>query len=126
MTLHNRINSIIVITDRIVLDNQLTKTLTDLQGVEGVVKSTENSSELRKYLEIGGITISTIRNFSSCKIYRRAFRKKFGVIIDEVHSSQTGQNNLKLRKVLSINEDEEDEITTTQLQDYTNYVIKPK
>ena len=42
--------------------------------------------------------------------------KRFGVIIDEVHSSQTGQNNLNLRKVLSINEEEEDEITTSQLQ----------
>lgn len=123
----NRIfDSIIVITDRIVLDNQLTKTLTDLQGVEGVVKSTENSTELRKYLEIGGsIIISTIQKFSVVvKSIEELSGKRFGVIIDEVHSSQTGQNNLNLRKVLSINEEEEDEITTSQLQDYTNQLIK--
>lgn len=118
-------DSIIVITDRRVLDSQLQKTIKDLEGVEGVVKQIdENSKQLKKYLESGGsIIITTIQKFSVVvKSIQELSGRTFGVIIDEVHSSQTGKTGLNLRKVLSINE--EDEVTNSELQDYTNSVVK--
>ncbi len=59
-------DSIIVITDRRVLDSQLQKTIKDLEGVEGVVKQIdEDSKQLKGYLESGGsIIITTIQKFS--------------------------------------------------------------
>ena len=58
-------DSIIVVTDRKVLDNQLQKTIDDLKKNKGVVYPVEKgSSDLRKFLESGkDIIISTIQKF---------------------------------------------------------------
>ena len=97
-------DSIIVVTDRKVLDKQLQRLIQSLIRVQGVVKPVEGTSkELRKYLESGNdIIISTIQKFPFIsKAMSSLGNRKFAVIIDEVHSSQNGKSAQSLKKVLS-------------------------
>lgn len=105
-------DTIIVITDRRVLDKQLQKTLKDLQQTDGVVNPIDiNSQQLKEYLEKGkDIIITTIQKF---KVISETISKlkgnTFGVVIDEVHSSQSGESSKHLKKSLLVDIDEEDE-----------------
>lgn len=102
-------DSIIVVTDRKVLDEQLQYTIKQLEQVEGVVcKVDKGSSQLKEHLEKGkGIIITTIQKFPyiSEEISKLGSRT-FGVVIDEVHSSQSGENSKHLKKSISKMEDE--------------------
>ena len=101
----NRVfDSIIVITDRKVLDKQLQNTLTQLEKTKGVVqKIDKDSKQLRESLEQGkSIIVTTIQKFSVVVEKMTELKgKTFGVVIDEVHSSQTGESAKNLKKVLS-------------------------
>tara|TARA_X000000950_G_C13915612_1_gene660854 strand:+ start:3221 stop:6163 length:2943 start_codon:yes stop_codon:yes gene_type:complete len=104
-------DSIIVVTDRKVLDNQLQKTINDLKKNKGVVYPVEKgSSDLKKFLESGkDIIISTIQKFPQISDTISSLGdKRFAVIIDEVHSSQSGQLSKELKKSLSKDEDEDE------------------
>ncbi len=97
-------DSVIVVTDRKVLDSQLRETIKQSEQVEGVVHpADQNSSQLRGYLESGkNIIISTIQKFNFISETIGALNSKtFAVIIDEVHSSQTGESARNLRASLS-------------------------
>ena len=105
-------DTIIVITDRKVLDRQLQKTLKDLQQTDGVVNPVDlNSSQLQEYLEKGkDIIITTIQKFSVIsETISKLKSKTFGVVIDEVHSSQSGESSKHLKKSLSKDIDVEEE-----------------
>ena len=101
----NRIfDSIIVVTDRRVLDRQLRNTIRQVAQVEGVVHAADkNSAQLREFLESGkDIIISTIQKFSMiAEEIGKLKSKTFAVIVDEVHSSQTGESAKNLRVSLS-------------------------
>ena len=101
----NRIfDSVIVVTDRRVLDKQLQETIKQSEQVEGVVHSVDKTSaQLKSYLESGkDIIISTIQKFSViAETIGELNSKTFAVIIDEVHSSQTGEAARNLRASLS-------------------------
>ena len=100
-------DTIIVVTDRKVLDRQLQKTISDLSQIVGVVNPVDESSQqLLDYLEKGkDIIITTIQKFPviSEKISQLRSRT-FGIIIDEVHSSQSGENSKHLKKSVSVGE----------------------
>lgn len=105
-------DSIIVVTDRIVLDKQLRKTIKSLQQVEGVVNAVENtSSELKTYLQKGkDIIIVTIQKFGVIADTMSELKgQTFAVIIDEAHSSQSGESAKQLKKTLSVNDNGEEE-----------------
>ena len=101
----NRIfDSVIVVTDRRVLDKQLQETIKQSEQVEGVVHRVDrDSAQLRGFLESGkDIIISTIQKFSViAETIGELKSKTFAVIIDEVHSSQTGEAARNLRASLS-------------------------
>ena len=101
----NRIfDSVIVVTDRRVLDKQLQETIKQSEQVEGVVHSVDKTSaQLKSYLESGkDIIISTIQKFSViAETIGELKSRSFAVIIDEVHSSQTGEAARNLRASLS-------------------------
>ena len=112
--------SIIVVTDRRVLDKQLQETIKQVAQVDGVVHPVdETSAQLRGYLESGkDIIISTIQKFSMiAKEIGKLKSKTFAVIIDEAHSSQSGESARNLRISLSqgielgVTEDDADEVS---------------
>ncbi|MCX2718911.1 type I restriction endonuclease subunit R [Lentiprolixibacter aurantiacus] len=99
-------DSVIIITDRKVLDKQLQDTVKSLEQVQGVVQQIDKDSEqLRKSLKSGkNIIITTIQKFGVVVNRIKELKgMKFGVIVDEVHSSQGGKGSKNLNKTLSIN-----------------------
>lgn len=104
-------DSVIVVTDRTVLDDQLKNTILSLEKTQGVVKGVNDSKELKKCLEQGkDIIITTIQKFPFIsKTIAALADKTFGVIIDEVHSSQSGELSKELKKSLSKTEADDDD-----------------
>jgi type I restriction enzyme R subunit len=105
-------DTIIVVTDRTVLDDQLRNTIRSLEKIDGVVNGVEHGAqELRKFLEQGkDIVITTIQKFPFIsETIASLGNRTFGVIIDEVHSSQSGELSKELKKSLSKSEEDDDE-----------------
>ena len=103
-------DTIIVITDRKVLDQQLQYTIKQLEQTSGVVNPVdENSSQLKKYLENGkDIIITTIQKFPRIsETINELPNRSFGIIVDEVHSSQSGESSKHLKKSLSKGEEDD-------------------
>jgi len=119
-SLHNAANekifhSVVVITDRRVLDQQLQDTIFQFEHKLGVVqKIDENTQQLAKALADGvPIIISTIQKFPFITQAIRTMEangkgvaistagKRFAVIVDEAHSSQSGETAMELRKILN-------------------------
>ncbi|MCH8010727.1 MAG: type I restriction endonuclease subunit R [Candidatus Marinimicrobia bacterium] len=97
-------DSVIVVTDRRVLDKQIRNTVKQLEQTKGVVNPVDiNSQQLKEYLELGkSIIITTIQKFPFIsEEISKLKSKKFGVIIDEVHSSQSGETSKHLKMSLS-------------------------
>ncbi len=108
-------NTVIVITDRRVLDQQLQDTIYQFEHKQGVVeKIDENTQQLAKALSGGvPIVITTIQKFPFIAQALDTLAKKgdgvqidtsgktFAVIVDEAHSSQSGETATELRKVLN-------------------------
>lgn len=103
--------SVIVITDRRVLDKQLQETITQFEHKQGVVaKIDENSDQLAEALKAGvKIIITTLQKFPFVldKIGDLP-QRSYAVIVDEAHSSQTGDAADKVREVLTGYGDGED------------------
>ncbi len=106
-------DTILVITDRRVLDKQLQRTVGKLEQTEGVVNAvTDDSKQLKEFLEKGkDIVVTTIQKFPHVsEVISQLKGNSFAVIIDEVHSSQTGETAKHLKKSLSVNEEEETDL----------------
>jgi type I restriction enzyme R subunit len=106
-------DTIIVVTDRTVLDDQLRNTIRSLEKIDGVVNGVEHGSqELKKFLEQGkNIVITTIQKFPFIsETIASLGNKTFGVIIDEVHSGQSGERAKDLKKSLSKSDEDGDEV----------------
>lgn len=110
--LHNDLNekifqSVIIVTDRRVLDSQLQDTVYQFDHVEGVVqKIDKNSEQLKNAIEAGaGIIITTLQKFPVIYKEVNSGNKNFAIIVDEAHSSQTGDAAKKLKRALADTED---------------------
>ncbi len=131
-TLHNEkdevvFDTVIVITDRTVLDEQLKDTIKQFESTPGVVvtidsKQGSKSGSLATALKGGAkIIVVTLQTFPFVlKEIRESTglaNKKFAVIIDEAHSSQSGSAARNLRGVLAATglPDDEEEITVEDL-----------
>ncbi len=107
--LHNQKNenvfdTIIVITDRKVLDSQLQKAIYQLEHKHGVVvKIEKDSNQLAQAMQKGTkIIISTLQKFPFILDKIDELKKnKYAVIVDEAHSSTTGENMSSLKEVLA-------------------------
>jgi type I restriction enzyme R subunit len=108
-------DSVIVVTDRVVLDQQLQDTIYQFEHKRGVVQRIDESSkQLAQALESGvPVIITTLQKFPfvADHLLKRAEErgekdrgdlptKRFAVIIDEAHSSQGGEASIKLKAVL--------------------------
>ena len=88
-------DSVIVVTDRRILDDQIQKTVKQFMQVGSTVGHAEHSGDLRKFIEEGKkIIISTVQKFPFVldEIAKDAGAKTFAIIIDEAHSSESGRN----------------------------------
>ncbi len=97
-------DSIIVTTDRRVLDKQLQDTVFSMDHTAGVVvRVDKNARQLTEALADGAkIIISTLQKFPFVDVSKVATAgKRFAVIVDEAHSSQTGEASEKLKQVLA-------------------------
>lgn len=97
-------DSIIVVTDRIVLDSQIQRTIKQFEQVEGIVEHIDKGSKhLKEALEEGKkIIITTIHKFPYIvNEIGELPGNKFAIIIDEAHSSQSGNMQSKLNETLA-------------------------
>lgn len=105
-------DSVIVVTDRRVLDKQLQDTIYQFEHKQGVVaRIDQHSSQLAEALATGTpIIITTLQKFPFVteKIGELAARS-YAVIVDEAHSSQTGEAARSMKEVLSVTSLEEAE-----------------
>lgn len=99
--------SIIVVTDRKVLDSQLQDTIYQFDHVLGVVqKIDKNAQQLKEAINSGvPIIITTLQKFPVIFEEINSANKNFAVIVDEAHSSQTGEAAKKLKKALGDSEE---------------------
>jgi len=98
-------DSIVVITDRLVLDRQLQRTMRNFQQVLGVVENIEKTARrLKDALQAGKtIIVSTLQKFPViADEIGELPGKRFAVIVDEAHSSQSGESAKALRSALSV------------------------
>ncbi len=128
---HKQFDSVIIVTDRTVLDDQLQDTIYQFEHVDGVVgrinnkegdgsKSEKLATALEKSQPIIIVTIQTfphvlraIENSVSLK------ERCYAIIADEAHSSQTGSTARQLKEVLmlEVSDDSEEEVTTEDILD---------
>ena len=96
-------DSIIVVTDRIILDKQIRDTIKSFAQVASVVGHAKNSGDLRQFLKEGKkIIISTVQKFPAIlsEIGNEHRGHKFAIIIDEAHSGQGGRTTAGMNVVL--------------------------
>jgi type I restriction enzyme, R subunit len=101
-------DSVIVVTDRRILDDQIQKTVKQFMQVGATVGHAEHSGDLRQFIEEGKkIIISTVQKFPFIlsEIEKDAKGKTFALIIDEAHSSQGGKTSSAMSAALADPED---------------------
>lgn len=106
-------DSIIIITDRRLLDQQIQATIKQFAQVGATVGHAEHSGDLRKFIESGKkIIISTVQKFPFIldEIGDQHRGRSFAIVIDEAHSSQGGKTASKMNQALAEEPDPEDEI----------------
>lgn len=115
----NIFDSVIVVTDRINLDKQIKNTIKSFMQVANTVGHAESSGDLKKLLKEGKkIIITIVHKFPYIleDIGNEHRKNNFAIIIDEAHSSQSGNMSAKMNMALSENyEDGEDETTEDKI-----------
>lgn len=111
--------SVIIVTDRKVLDSQLQNTVYQFDHVQGiVVKVDKNAQQLKEAIEDGaGIIITTLQKFPVIYNQVHSGNKRFAVIIDEAHSSQSGDSAKKLKRALADTEKVLEEYAKLEYED---------
>lgn len=105
-------DSIIVITDRRVLDQQLQDTIYQFEHKQGVVERIDKDSNQLAYALGAGksIIITTLQKFPFViEKVEDLPNRNYAVIIDEAHSSQGGEASRKMKEILSAKNSEEEE-----------------
>lgn len=110
-------DSVIVVTDRRLLDKQLRDNIKDFSEVKNIVAPAYKSSDLKSALENGKrIIVTTIQKFPFIiEGISDMSNKQFAVIVDEAHSSQSGRSADKLNEAIG---------NTGEDQDYVDYQEK--
>lgn len=125
-------NSVIVVTDRKILDSQLQDTIYQFDHVDGVVRPVKDGSAgLKQALNDGAkIIITTLQKFPYIYQDVEATGKRYAVIVDEAHSSQTGQAAKKLKVALGDSEEvleqyaREEAEEESKTEDYEDNLVK--
>lgn len=135
---HLIFDSVIIITDRQVLDKQLQDTVKQFEKTAGLVqKIDKNTKQLVKALKDGAkIIVCTLQKFSWMRNVlggpKELKGKKFALIVDEAHSSQSGEGAKDLKLVLTtpdalkqiIAEDDENKEWTDPVAEELSKIMK--
>lgn len=110
---HPMLDSVLVVTDRKILDKQIRDNIKQFMQVANTVAWAEHSGDLRDAIKDGKrIIITTIEKFPYVvpDIGAKHKDNKFAIIIDEAHSGQSGRNSAQMNLALSglASEDEMD------------------
>ena len=126
MTPRRVFDSIIVVTDRRILDQQIRDTIKQFAQVGATVGHAEGSGDLRRFIEGGKkIIISTVQKFPFIldEIGTEHRGRRFAIIIDEAHSSQGGRTSAAMSMALSQAGAEEDDET---VEDTINRILEAR
>lgn len=117
-------DSVIVVTDRKILDKQLRENIANFSEVKNIIAPAFSSAELKSNLENGKkIIISTIQKFPFIvEGISDLSDKKFAIIIDEAHSSQSGTAHQKMNEAMGKKEFDND----MDAQDMVLEIIKSR
>ena len=119
-------DSVVVVTDRRVLDKQIQDTIKQFAQVRSVVGHAKRSSDLRTFLQQGKkIVITTVQKFPYIldAIGSDHRERRFAIIIDEAHSSQGGRASASVSMALGEAGDEGEDETT---EDKINRLMESK
>jgi type I restriction enzyme R subunit len=119
-------DSIIVVTDRRILDKQIRDTIKQFAQVGATVGHAERSGDLRRFIKDGKkIIISTVQKFPFIldEIGNEHRGRRFAIIIDEAHSSQGGKTSAAMSSALSTTGSTEEEET---FEDQINRVMESR
>ena len=97
-------DSIVVVTDRRILDRQIGDTIGQYAQVRATVGKASRAGDLRRFIESGKkIIVSTVQKFPFIldEIGDSQRNRRFAIIIDEAHSSQGGKTSAAMSKALS-------------------------
>jgi type I restriction enzyme R subunit len=122
----NAFGSVIVVTDRVILDGQLKAIIKSFMQVGSTVVHAEHSGDLRKAIEAGRkIIITTVQKFPHIldDIGKDHRDRAFAIVIDEAHSSQGGKTAAAVSLALSAKGAAEDDET---VEDTINRIIEAK
>lgn len=123
-------DSVIVVTDRVVLDQQLQNTIYQFEHKQGVVQKIDaDSNQLADALTAGvPIVITTLQKFPFIAEKTASLpKRRYAVIIDEAHSSQGGETATELKGVLgraAMEEDLQRRVIDENLIDYEEEILR--
>jgi type I restriction enzyme R subunit len=118
-------NSVIVVTDRRILDQQIRDTIKHFAQVGSTVGHAERSGDLRSFIAAGKkIIITTVQKFPFIldDIGTDHKDRRFAIVIDEAHSSQGGKASAALNAALIGVDDDDDE----SVEDQVNAIIEAR
>lgn len=124
-------NSVIVVTDRRVLDKQIQDNIRQFEQMPGTVEyidKNKTSQDLKNAIESGKrVIVTTLQKFPIIsEVVAQNKDKTYAVIIDEAHSSQAGESARHLRKALSLEDAEESDTTEKSIDEIIADEIKAK
>ena len=119
-------DSMIVVTDRLILDQQIKETIKQFAQVGATIGHADHSGDLREFIAEGKkIIITTVQKFPFIldEIGSEHRGRRFAIIIDEAHSSQGGRTSAAVSMALGAAGTEEDDETT---EDKINRLMEAK
>lgn len=119
-------DSILVVTDRRILDQQIRDTIRQFAQVSATVGHAQHSGDLRSFIAEGKkIIITTVQKFPFIldEIGSEHRGRNFAIVIDEAHSSQGGRTSAALALALATTGADEDDETT---EDKINRLMEAK
>lgn len=125
----SKFDTVIVVTDRKILDSQISETIKHYAQVSSVVGRAATSSELKELIMQGKkIIISTLQKFPHIieDIGNEHRNRQFAIIIDEAHSSQGGKAAAALSSSLRDQSEEYNDDQLDELEDLINKAINAR
>jgi type I restriction enzyme R subunit len=119
-------DSVIVVTDRRILDQQIRDTIKQFAQVGATVGHAEHSGDLRRFIADGKkIIITTVQKFPFILDDIGALHRdrRFGIVIDEAHSSQGGKAAAALNAALTGSDDGDEDET---IEDKINAIMESR